>query len=539
MATRLLGALALAAAFALTLVAAGWTTGLPIPLATAQVDQLEITASRSSASADGGRVEITVRLPAARGATPQSVTLTTDLGAFGADSGPARVVVTPSASADGAGLQASVVLVGDGRAGIAAVTARSGTTVAAVTVTFIGAPAEITILRPVSAGPLSAARSHVVQVDVRDSLGRLVSGAPVRLEAVGAEGATAPTLRGPSGAEGSLIALRASDNGRASASLTAPSGSLLLRAVSGDAVASSQLTFHGEVASLSTWALNPVLERGVEGGSAIVLARLHDADGRAVPRETISLSTAAGSGVTLTADGDPASLVTDAGGQVVVRVSASSAQSGDYWIQAQHQASGLSAIAHVTVVGAPSAIYITATRIPALEEAQGNVQEYVLRAEVVDPTGRGVAVGYSVRWRIVVEGGTVELDDESPPVLRGVATTLLRMEDAGPAPVLHASLIEASQVQTQGLLADLAAAGLPLRPGLNSITWVGAPKSVANAIAPIAHLDVTVWRARSDDAGWDTFTTVAEGVSDDFELMTGDRLHVRVSAAARLPGAAR
>ena len=236
--------------------------------------------------------------------------------------------------------------------------------VAAVTVTFIGAPAQITILRPVSAGPLSAARSHVVQVDVRDSVGRLVPGAPVRLEALGAEGATAPTLRGPSGAEGSLIALRASDNGRSSASLTAPAGSLLLRAVSGDAVASSQLTFHGEVASLSTWALNPVLERGVEGGSAIVLARLHDADGRAVPRETISLSTEAGSGVTLTADGDPASLVTDAGGQVVVRVSASSAQSGDYWIQAQHQASGLSAIAHVTVVGAPSAIYITATRIP-------------------------------------------------------------------------------------------------------------------------------------------------------------------------------
>ena len=102
MATRLLGALALAAAVALTLVAAGWTTGLPITFATAQVDQLEITASRSSASADGGRVEITVRLPAARGVTPPSVTLTTDLGAFGADSGrcaswspPARAPTAP------------------------------------------------------------------------------------------------------------------------------------------------------------------------------------------------------------------------------------------------------------------------------------------------------------------------------------------------------------------------------------------------------------------------------------------------------------
>ena len=539
MATRLLGALALAAAFALTLVAAGWTTGLPIAFAAAQVDQLEISASRSSASADGGRVQITVRLPAVRGGASPSVTLTTDLGAFGADSGPARVVVNPRASADGAGLHASVALVGDGRAGIAAVTARSGTMVAAVTVTFIGPPAAITILRPVSAGPLSAARSHVVQVDVRDSLGRLVPGAPVRLEAVGAEGATAPTLRGPAGGEGSLIALRASVNGRASASLTAPAGSLLLRAVSGDAVASSQLTFHGEAASLSTWALNPVLERGAEGGSAIVLVRLHDADGRAVPRETISVRTEAGSGVTLTADGDPASLVTDAGGQVVVRVRASSAPSGDYWIQAQHLASGLSDIAHVTVVGAPSTIYIAATRIPALEEAQANAQEYVLRAEVVDPTGRGVAAGYTVRWRVAVEEGTVELGDPSSPVLRGVATTRLRIEDAGPAPVLHASLIEAPQVQTQGLLADVAAAGLPLRPGLQPITWVGAPKSVANAIASIAHLDVTVWRARSDGGGWDSFTTVAEGLSDDFELMTGDRLHIRVAAAARLPGAAR
>ena len=521
--------------FALCLALGGFAA---MPRAAAQTEHLELSVDRSEMLAAGGSATVTVRLTPPADSRPATVTLTTDLGAFGADSGPSRVVIRPTLNPDTELLEGSVALVGDGRAGLAVVTARAGVMVEAVTVTFIGAPAQIVVLRPSNAAPLDASRSHVVQIEVRDSRGQPVPGAPLRLESLAENGAS---LRSAGGESGALLALRTSERGRVSAVLSAEPGALLLRAVSVEAAVDTQLTFHGEPTRLRLWALNSTLERGVETASALVLARLVDAEGRAVPGRRVSLTVADDSGIRLITDGDPTALATDAGGDVLARATVSAAQSGEYWLRAYTEAGGgLGDVVEVTVVGAPQTIYVSAVRIDMLEGADDDVEEYILRAEVVDPSGRAVAPGYTIRWRVGIESGAATLTPETSPVQRGVAISRLRLENASSAPVLHAALIEAPQVAVDGLLADLAAPGLPLSPGVNVVRWVGPPIPISTAIAPLAHLDVTVWRARSDDADWQVYTTrdAAPG-GEAYELARGDRLHIRVESAARLSGVER
>ena len=508
--------------------------------AAAQVEQLTVSVDNDRVLADGGSARVTIQLALTSDEQP-AVTVTTDLGAFGADSGPARVLVRPTLSADGESLSAAVTLVGDGRAGTAVITARAGQLVDTATVVFIGAPAQIALLRPPPDRPLDASRSHLLQFEIRDRLGQPVPGAPLRLAT--ADEASA-SLRSPAGERGAALSLSASDAGRASVTLSAEPGELALRAVSGDAELELPLLFHGEPVSLRLWALNPVLERGSEVRSAIVVARLLDAGGRAVPEQRISFNLQDDSGIRLTADGDNGSLITDGAGGVLVRATASAAQSGDYWLQADTDAGGgLSDIVELTVVGAPETLYLTAAQVDdlTLDGEEGEQREYILRAEVVDPTGRLAASGYTVRWRVVLEGGEATLMPETATVQRGVATSRLRIENPVGQPILQGWLVEAPQeVASEGLLADLAASGLALRRGMNVVTWIGAAKSVDDAIAPLGHLAVTVWRKRSDEGGWDVYTTRdAAPRSEPFELAAGDRLHIRLDSAARLPGVTR
>ena len=498
---------------------------------------LRIAVDRSEVLAEGGSAQVTVRLDAGAGDASTTVTLSTDFGAFGADSGPSQVVVRLARVEGGDEWEGGVTLVGDGRPGLAVVTARVGVLVDAATVRFIGAPAEIMILRPAADRPLDASRSHVVQLEVRDRLGQLVPGAPLRLEA------SRGTLRSAAGESGGLIALRTSERGRVSATLSAAAGDLLLRAVSVEARAELELIFHGEPVSLRLWALNPVLERGseTETAKAVVLARLVDEGGRAVPGRRVSLAVEDGSEIRLIVDGDPSALVTDGGGGVLAQATASAAQSGDYWLKAETEAGGgLGDVVELTVVGAPETIYLTATPIDVMEESNGDVREYILRAEVVDPAGRQVAPGYTLRWRVALRGGESTLSAESSPVQRGVATSRLRIEDPVGEPRLQVWLIEAPKVESEGALEDLAASGLALRPGINAVTWVGATKSVDAAVAPIGHLEVTVWRKDPERAGWQVYTTQENAPERElFDVERGDRLHIRVESAARLPGAAR
>ena len=535
---RAVGAIGLAAFCAALLV-------LALSAAAAQGEQLQIAVDDDTVLADGGSARVTIRLAADAADTDTTITITSDLGAFGAASGPSRVIVRPSPSGSG-DLVAAVTLVGDGRPGLAVVTARAGLMVDAVTVAFIGAPAEIAILRPTPERPLDASRSHVVQIEVRDRLGQPVPGAPLRLEATGADGD--PVLRAADGASGSLLALRSSERGRVSATISAAPGAATLRAISVDAAAELALTFHGEPVSLRLWALTPVMERGSETAAAIVLARLLDAGGRAVPGQRVSFATQDDSDIRLGADAELDELITDAAGGVLVQATTDAARSGDYWLRADAAGSGLSDIIELTVVGAPETMYVTAALVDMLESSDRSdmeVREYILRAEVVDATGRLSASGYTVRWRVVLEEGEAELTPENSIVRRGVATSRLRIERAvgaaGGAPVLQAWLIENPQeVGASGLLADLAGSGLALAKGMNVVTWVGANKSIADAIAPIGHLDVTVWRQHPEGTGWQVYTTQRDApIEEAFEVANGDRLHIRMDAAARLPGATR
>ena len=541
--------------------------------AAAQSGQLTVSVDRSSVPAEGGSVRVTVRiaqsavlgaaLGAGAAAEAPMVTLTTDLGSFGADSGPSRVVLRPMSGADGGAPSASVRLVGDGQPGLAVITARAGSAVDAVTVAFIGAPAEIVILRPARGRPLDASRAHVVQLEVRDRLGQPVPGAPLRLEATAD---AAPTLRSALGERGPLLALRTLDNGRATATLSAAPGETRLRAVSVEAEVELALVFHGAPARLRLWALNSVLERGSETAVAIVLARIVDDGGRAVPERRISFNVHGESGesdILLTVEGERGEPITDAGGSVLTRARAQAAQTGSHWLRAE-AGGGLSDVVELTVVGKPETIYVTATQIDMLERAGGEFDEYLLRAEVVDPAGRAVAPGYAVRWRVLLDGGESALSSETSAVRDGVATVRLRLENAVGEPVLQALLIEAPQVNTEGRLTDLAAPGLALRPGLNVVTWMGGETTVDAAIAPIAHLRTTVWREHPEGAGWLSYTTGgaasedaseeapqddpqaasqaashAAFLSEPFAIDDGVRLHIRVEAAARLPGVAR
>lgn len=529
----------------------------------AQSGQLTVSVDRSSVPAEGGSVRVTVRIASGAAAESPMVTLTTDLGSFGADSGPSRVVLRPIGGADDELPSASVRLVGDGQPGLAVITARTGSMVDAVTVAFIGPPAEIAILRPARERPLDASRAHLVQVEVRDRLGRPVPGAPLRLEA---SAETEPTLRSAAGERARLLALRTTDNGRATATLRAAPGEARLRAVSVDAEAELPLIFHGEPARLRLWALNSVLERGSDATIAIVLARIVDEGGRAVPGREISLSVYSESGesdIRLAVEGERGELITDAGGSVLARAHAKAAQTGSYWLRAELQAEPgvepsveLADVVELKVVGPPETIYVTATRIDMLERAAGEVEEYLLRAEVVDPAGRAVAPGYAVRWRVVLDGGESALSSETSTLYDGVATARLRLENPSGEPSLQALLVENPQVNTEGRLTDLAADGLALRPGLNVVTWAGGETTVDEAIAPIAHLRTTVWREHPEGTGWLSYTTggdAAEDESEDapqeasqdasanepFAIDEGVRLHIRVEAAARLPGVTR
>lgn len=526
-AARLLGALLLALALAVCALAA--------PTAGAQTDAMRISVDDAYISADGGRATITVHLPQA--AASSEVTLTTDLGAFGADSGPGRVVVQPDAAND---REVSVVLVGDRRAGVAVVTARAGSMVAAATVTFVGPPAQIVFLRSLGEKPLDASRAHVVQLEVRDAAGRAVPGAPLLLEVLSSAGSS--TLRSTTGESASILAQRTAANGRAVATLRAAPGALELRARSERVAASLPLTMHGVPASLHLRLLGDVLERGSRSSQVVLLARMLDAGGHAVPGQRVSLTAEPGSGIEFGDSAAANDLVTDAAGEVAVRATAPSARTGSYWVRAEASGNArLGDATEITVVGAPAAIYLTATRANSPESARAGAdeQEYVLSAEVVDPTGRAVAEGYSIRWRVALQSGEVRLSPEDSSVFQGGSTARLWLRNADPEVAVQAWLIENPQINAKGAIKDLAASGLALRPGLNVVTWIGAVKAVDAAVASIAHLSVTVWRARSGGAGWQAYTTAGAPNGEIYDLSPGDRLHIRLDSAARLPGVER
>ena len=165
------------------------------PLQTADtvvIRSVQLSPSKILASGGQSTVTVTVSGPIEREA---SITLSTTLGAFGSPSGPSRIVfaVAPTPAAEAV---AAAVLFGDGRRGIAVVTARVGESVRSAAVILAGTPTVITFESPGSGAVLAAASAPLVRVQLRDAGGVTVPDVAVSLST------TAGTLRSAGAGEG-------------------------------------------------------------------------------------------------------------------------------------------------------------------------------------------------------------------------------------------------------------------------------------------------------------------------------------------------
>lgn len=529
-----------------TLVVAAVLVALSAPLgepAQSAQGTIRIIADPTQITAQGGRAQIVVQLPSSAADGETHVTLTTDLGAFTADSGPQRLDA-PLAGTGGSGLlRASTVLVGDGRAGVSVVTARVGNLIDTVTVRFIGPAASLSLRAPLVDRPLDALRTHRIEVAVRDTNEYAVSGANVTFEII--QAAAGAELRSGARAEPERMTVVSSSSGTAAVSLAGTAGVVRLRASSGSATLEIRLEMHGEPARLRLIALDgETLHEGQATAAGSLQALLVDRSGRSAPGQRIGFESSAG-GPFVVADEEGESFFTDSGGRARVHLDASQAQLGTHTITARWSRGGrtLTDTVEVVVSGRPVAMYLTARLIigdlgDPLNDPLPNLNQYRVNAQVVDVNGQPVAGNWEVRWRPLVAGSRASAAPEVSSTRNGVASSVFTLHhDGDGAPDLtsvqaQAWLIAAAQVNNVGAIADLVTAGLPLRTGWNAVTWRGGAVSVSEALAPIAHAATAVWR-QSAAGSWEAWFTASVPGATDFRLADGDRIFIVLHSAAR------
>ena len=472
--------------------------------------------SPSKILANGGQstVTVTVSGPIEREA---SITLSTTLGAFGSPSGPSRIVlaVAPTPASEAV---ATAVLFGDGRRGIAAVTARVGESVRSAAVILAGATTVIAFESPGAGAVLAAASAPLVRVQLRDAGGVTVPDVAVRLST------TAGTLRSDGAGEGRQLDLRTDNNGRVAATVVAPPGAVTLRASAGEVSAERSFTLHGPAASLQLLALRARVNLGDDpfpapDGTLVAIAL--DDGGRPVPGMRIRF-TSDSAGVSVVQSGAGESDVTDSGGRASGHVSAAGAAApGSVVIGAS--VDGLEASVALWVVGPPAEIALRAVPVEA--------GLYRLHATVADATGTGVPTGYHLAF--TAEGGA-GVDPDEALVREGEAAVDLHVTGPVSEVIVGAVLIDApAPLSVRASLAEVLSGGVVLEPGLNAVTWSGPVLSIAVLVEPIADVVLSVWRF--DEAlGWQGyFPTIGLGV--EFSLSPGERFYLFVQAAAVLP----
>ncbi len=530
---------------ALILVASVAAAGvaLVIPVGAAQ-GTVHVTAEPSELSAQGGRSQIIVQIPATAASGETHVTLTTDLGAFTADSGPQRLDAQLRESSTPGYLRASAVLVGDGRAGLSVVTARVGDLVDTVTVRFIGPPAQLMQRAPTADYPLDSLRTHQVSVEVRDVNDDAVANAAVVFRIV--QAAAGAELRSGARAEPEQMTVTSSSNGIASVSLSGRPGTVRLRASSGSASLEIRLELHGEPSSLGLIGFDgETLEVGKVGSVGSLQALLVDRSGRSAPNQRIRFDTGS-SGLRVVADGEGESFLTDGSGRARVHLDATDAQLGTHTITARWSRGGvtLTDTIDVVVAGRPAALYLTATALVGditdpLSEYLSSVSRYRIQAHVVDAAGQAVAGSWEIRWRPLDATLRALATPEVSATRNGIASSTFTLHHDGTGPDLtsigaQAWLIAAAQVNSDGAIADLITEGLPLRNGWNAVTWRGGAIKASEALSPIRHAATAIWR-RSPTGSWEVWFTEAVPGATDFELANGDQIFIVLHSAARLP----
>ena len=529
------------AALALGAAAALAQTG---PQAGAPAGSLEIVAEAAYARAEGGSTGLEIRAMGDGLAAGDRVSLTATLGAFGGESGPSRASLRLRGAADGM-LAASVRLFGDGRAGDAAVTASAGSLRATARVGFAGEPVELRAVGIAAAGgadsaDLLAGEARELTVEARDAGGRPVPGAAVSWEVTRGTAVLDGGSRSASSTAGA--------DGRASALLEGERGEAELTARSGRALLRLALRLHDPPAGLALIRLSKeVLQRGSMDDAGSVLILLTDGAGRGTPGQAVSISVesavaegaSAGAAPRLVSDEADGRFRTDAQGQILAHVDATSAAGGEYSVRASWRrgARRLEAVMPVTVAGLPSALYLRAMELePPTADAP---EAYTVLASVADGSGRPVADGYHVRWALSAAPRGSSISTALSPVSGGEARAVLT-PGAGAAPgiTLRAWLLEAPRVSASALLANVTGEGTALRRGVNRVTWRGERAYIHEAMAPIAHVGGTAWRL--DEQGEWAGYELAPGAEDfGFVVEPGDELRIRVESAVLLPQVSR
>ena len=529
------------ALFAVVVLSAWASSGWPEAAEANFQRVLSVTASPRTVEARGGESRITVRIPVDAAGDQTRVSLSTELGAFGSASGPPAI----DDRLDDVGndlLGASVILVGDGRAGTTVVRAQVGSLVGTVTVRFVGAITTIRLEEPDNRARLDATEPHLIRLAAADSTGLGAPSSQIFLEIV--EAPTGATLR--SGATTSTTSLPITTNasGRATVFLSSEPGDVTIRATSGVASLTMQFQLYGEPDRLRLVPISePAMEFGSIGDPGSIQVLLQDARGQGVPNKRIVFS--AESGLVVRWDGDGESQITDDSGTARVHLDSRSARLGLSKVTATWFGDGgvLGDTLPVRVTGSPTTLYLWAevTRAEVDEvliEEFATSTRYRLYGEVVDRLGQRVAGSYQVRWWPVVSRAGAQVYPQVSKTVDGVATAIFDLQhiDGRPHPEstsVQAWLIAKAQVNNNGLIGNLLGPGEPLRARWNELTWLGPGIPVSEAVAGIANVVSAAW-LRTEAGGWQAWFTAEVPGAVDFTLKPGDQFYLVLRSAALL-----
>ena len=529
------------ALFAVVLLTAWATPAWPDAAEATSQRVLSVTASPRAVEARGGESRITVRIPVEAAGDQTRVSLSTELGAFGSASGPPAI----DDRLDDVGndlLGASVILVGDGRAGTTVVRAQVGSLVGTVTVRFVGVTTAIRLDEPDNRARLDATEQHLIRVTATDSTGQSSPSSQISLQIV--EAPMGATLRSGSTSTTTSFSIETNQFGRATVHLSSDPGDVTIRASSGEASLTMQFQLYGEPDRLRLVPITePAMEFGSIGDAGSIQVLLQDERGQGVPNERIVFS--AESGLVVRWDGDGESQVTDDSGTARVHLDSRSARLGPSNVTATWFGGGsrLGDSLAVRVTGTPTTLYLWA-EVTRTEVDEVLIEEFVsstryrLYAEVVDRLGQRVAGSYQVRWWPVVSRAGAQVYPQVSETEDGVATAIFDLQhvDGRPHPEstsVQAWLIAKAQVNNNGLIGNLFGPGEPLRARWNDLTWLGPEIPVSEAVASIEDVVSAAW-LRTEAGGWQAWFTADVPGAVDFTLSPGDRFYLVLRSAALL-----
>ena len=531
----------LAALFAVLLLTTLATVAWPDSGQASSQRVLSVTAYPTAVPARGGESRITVRIPADAAGDYTRVTLSTELGAFEAASGPPQIDARLFDVGNDT-LGASVILVGDGRTGATVVRAQVGSLVDTVTIRFVGETTSLRLDQPGERARLDASLQHVIRLVATDVTGIGAPSARITLEFVDAPAGA--LLRSGARSSMSSLSLVTNNSGQATVLLSSDPGDVRITATSGIATLMMEFQLYGEPHRLRFVPIaGSAIEEGQVSNAGSIQALLQDERGQGVPNQRIAFR--AEGGLVVAWDGDGESQVTDDSGTARVHLDSRSARLGPARLTAVWAGDGRSLTDDlmIQVTGPPVALYMRAEVTRAvvdevLIEEFASSTRYRLYAELVDRLGQPVAGAYQIRWWPVVFRAGAQVYPQVSVTKNGIATAIFDLQHVDGRPLPEATearawLIAKAQVNNSGIIANLLGDGEPLRSSWNDLTWQGPETTVSEAVADIREVVSAAWR-RTETGAWQAWFSADVPGAVDFTLKPGDSFHLVLRSAALL-----